>query len=151
MATNIHSIGLPNSGGAYMQATTQAGTVSKGQFWAGVVVSALPILFLLMDAVMKFVKPAIVVETTVKLGYPASTITPIGVALLISTLLYIFPKTSVLGAILVTGYLGGAVATHVRVNEGVFSIVFPVIIGVLVWLGLYLRDARLQTLVPVRK
>lgn len=129
----------------------QAGAVSKGQFWAGVVISALPTLFLLMDAIMKFVKPAIVVETTVKLGFPESTITPIGATLLVSTLLYIFPKTSTLGAILITGYLGGAVATHVRVLSGAFPILFPVIIATLVWLGLYLRDANLRALVPLRQ
>lgn len=99
---------------------------------------------------MKLVKPAPVVEATVKLGYPESVILGIGVVLLICTILYLLPKTAVLGAILLTGYLGGAVATHVRVAEGWFSILFPVIFGVLLWGGLWLRDERLQKLIPLQ-
>ena len=120
--------------------------VSKGALWAGRIISYLPALFLLVDGAMKLAKPALVVEATVKLGYPETTIVPIGVVLIICTILYLIPKTSVLGAILLTGYLGGAVATHVRTGESLFSIVFPVIFGVLIWLGLYLRDTRLRAL-----
>ena len=120
--------------------------VSKGTLWAGRIISGLPALFLLLDGVMKLFKPAFVVEATVKLGYPENVIIPIGAVLVVCTILYLIPKTSVLGAILLTGYLGGAVATHVRTGESLFSIVFPVIFGVLVWLGLYLRDARLRAL-----
>ena len=104
-----------------------------------------------MDGVMKLFKPAMVVQTTEQLGYAESVILPLGVVLIVCTVLYLVPLTSVLGAILLTGYLGGAVATHVRINAGVFPIVFPIIIGTLVWLGLYFRDARLQALVPLRK
>jgi uncharacterized membrane protein (UPF0182 family) len=118
--------------------------------WTGRFLSTLSILFLLMDGIMKLVKPAIVVETTRQLGYPESTIVAIGIALLASTVLYIIPRTTILGAILLTGYLGGAVATHVRVGAGVFPIVFPVIIGVFVWGGIYLRDERLRALIPLR-
>ena len=124
--------------------------VSKTSLWVGRIVSYLPALFLLVDGAMKLVKPQVVVEATVNLGYPESVIVPIGVVLIVCTILYLIPATSVLGAILLTGYLGGAVATHVRVNEGLFSIVFPVIFGVLLWLGLYLRDARLRALIPIR-
>src|SRR5215207_8810025 len=85
--------------------------------WAGYVVSGLPALFLVLDAIGKFVKPTAVVEGTVELGYPESVILPLGVILLISTILYIIPRTAVLGAILLTGYLGGAVATHVRIGN----------------------------------
>jgi hypothetical protein len=114
--------------------------------------SALPALFLLMDAVMKFAKPKMVVEGTVKLGYPEAVILPLGVVLLVSTLLYILPATSVLGAILLTGYLGGAVATHVRVGDPLFShTLFPVYFGALLWGGLVLRDPRLRALLPLRK
>jgi hypothetical protein len=120
--------------------------VSKGTLWAGRIVSGLPVLFLLIDGAMKLVKPAPVVEATVGLGYPESVIVPIGVVLIVCTILYLIPKTSVLGAILLTGYLGGAVATHVRTGESLFSIIFPVIFGVLLWLGLYLRDSRLRAL-----
>jgi hypothetical protein len=107
-------------------------------------------LFLLLDGIFKLIKPAVVVETTVHLGYSESAIVPIGIVLITCTVLYIIPRTSVLGAILLTGYLGGAVSTHVRAAEGAFPIVFPIIIGALLWLGLYLRDDRLRSLVPLR-
>jgi len=134
-----------------MQSESTANNVSKKALWAGRIVSALPVLFLLMDGVMKLVKPPMVVEATVKLGYPESTILPLGVVLLTCVVLYVIPQTSVLGAILLTGYLGGAVATHVRVGNPLPShTLFPVYLGVLIWLGLYLRDARLRALVPLR-
>ncbi len=125
-------------------------TISKGRLWAGRIIGGLPALFLLVDAVMKLFKPPFVVDATVKLGYPESVIIGLGVVLLASTILYLVPKTSILGAILLTGYLGGAVATHVRVGEGWFSILFPVIFGALIWAGLWLRDDRLQKLIPLR-
>ena len=134
-----------------MYTVTETALTSRTRLWAGLVVSALPALFLLVDAAMKLVKPAVVVEATVKLGYSESVIVPIGIVLLVSTVLYLVPQTSVLGAILLTGYLGGAVATHVRAGEGLFSIIFPVIFGVLIWLGLYLRYDRLRTLIPLRR
>ena len=125
-------------------------TVSRKALWAGRIVSALPILFLLMDSVMKLLKPTFVVDATVKLGYQESTIVPLGIVLLTCVILYVIPQTSVLGAILLTGYLGGAVATHVRVGDPLFShVLFPVYLGILIWLGLYLRDVRLRALVPL--
>ena len=133
-----------------MQSSTQTTPVPKSTIWAGRIISALPVLFLLMDGVMKLVKPRVVVEATVRLGYPESVILGLGIVLITCTALYIIPATSVLGAILLTGYLGGAVATHVRVGEGLFSVLFPVMVGVLIWLGLYLRDGRLRALVPLR-
>ena len=133
-----------------MQPDIQTVSVSKQALWAGRIISALPALFLLMDGVMKLVKPAFVVDATVMLGYPERTIVGMGIALLASTVLYVIPRTAVLGAILLTGYLGGAVATHVRVGEGTFPVLFPVFFGVLIWLGLYLRDARLRALIPLR-
>jgi len=134
-----------------MQSETQTASVSKKRLWAGRIVGGLPALFLLMDAIMKLVKPAPIVEATVKLGYSENVIIPLGIVLLICTVLYLIPLTSVLGAILLTGYLGGAVATHVRAGEGLFSIVFPVIFGALLWLGLYLRNDRLRALIPLRQ
>jgi hypothetical protein len=129
---------------------SQTTTVSRKTLWAGRIVSALPILFLLMDSVMKLLKPAFVVDGTVKLGYQESTIVPLGIVLLICVILYAIPQTSVLGAILLTGYLGGAVATHVRMGDPLFShVLFPVYLGILIWLGLYLRDARLRALAPL--
>ncbi len=134
-----------------MESNTQTAPVSKKRFWAGGIISALPALFLLMDGIMKLVKPAPVVEATVRLGYSENVIVPLGIVLLVCTVLYLVPRTYVFGAILLTGYLGGAVATHVRAGEGLFSIVFPVIFGVLIWLGLYLRDDRLCALIPLRQ
>lgn len=125
--------------------------VSKGRLWGGRIMSWLPALFLLVDGVMKLFKPAVVVEATVKLGYTENVIVPIGIVLTVCTILYLIPRTAVLGAILLTGYLGGAVATHVRVGEGLFSIVFPIIFGVLLWGGLYLRHHRLGTLIPINQ
>ncbi len=124
---------------------------STSKTWLGYVLSALPALFLLLDGVMKLVKPAPVIEATVQLGYPESVIIGLGIVLLICTILYLIPQTSVLGAILLTGYLGGAVATHVRVRGELFPILFPVIFGVLIWGGLYLRDERLRLLIPFRR
>ena len=108
------------------------------------------LFFLLVDGVMKLMKPAIVVESTVQLGYPQGVITGLGIVLLACTILYLIPRTSVLGAILVTGYLGGAVATHVRVEDGLFPIFFPIILSVLLWAGLVLRDAQLRAFLPLR-
>lgn len=122
--------------------------VSKGALWAARIITGLVALFLLMDGVMKLVKPAFVVEETMRLGYPERVIVPIGMVLIVCTILYLIPKTAVLGAILLTGYLGGAVATHVRAGEPVFSVVFAIVFGVLVWLGLYLRNPTLRLLIP---
>jgi hypothetical protein len=133
-----------------MQLDTRPAAVPRRTFWAGRVVSALPALFLLVDAVMKLVKPAPVAEATLALGYPESVILGLGIVLLACTLLYLIPRTAVLGAILLTGYLGGAVATHVRVGDGTFSVVFPVILGAFLWAGLYLRDERVRSLLPWR-
>ena len=99
---------------------------------------------------MKLVKPAFVVEATVRLGYPERVILGIGILLLVFTVVYVIPHTSIPGAILLTGYLGGAVATHVRVGEGLSPVLFPVFFRVLIWGGLYLRDARLRVLIPLR-
>ena len=125
-------------------------TAPKGRLWAGWIISALAALFLLMDGVMKLFKPAFVVEATVKLGYHESVILGLGILLTACTLLYVIPQTSVLGAILLTGYLGGAVASHARAGDAPFKVCFPIIIGALIWLGLLLREDRLRGLLPVR-
>ena len=95
-------------------------------------------------------KPAPVVEGFAQFGFPESLIFPLGILELACTVVYLIPRTSILGAILLTGYLGGAVATHVRVGEGLFPVLFPVIMGVLVWGGQWLRDERLRALIPLR-
>jgi hypothetical protein len=122
--------------------------VSKSTLWAARIISGLVALFLLLDGGMKLAKPAFVVTETMRLGYRESVIFPLGVVLIVCTILYLIPRTAVLGAILLTAYLGGAVATHVRAGEPVFSVVFAIVFGVLVWLGLYLRNPTLRLLIP---
>jgi len=133
-----------------MQSTFQTPSVSQRMLWTGRILSAVPVLFLLGDGVMKLIKPPLVVEATTQLGYPESVIVGLGIVLLVCTISYVIPRTSVLGAILLTGYLGGATATHVRIGGPLFSILFPGIIGLLLWGGLYLREERLRTLIPLR-
>ena len=121
--------------------------VSKKAFWGGWVLSILPVLMLLMSATMKFLQPPEAVEGFEHLGYPLSVSIPLGVVELGCAIVYFIPQTSVLGAILLTGYLGGATASHVRVEEAFY---IPIALGVMIWLGLYLRDPRLRRLVPLR-
>jgi hypothetical protein len=126
-------------------------TVSKGRLWTGRILSTLPVLFMLMDGVMKLMKPDFVVKATVQLGFPESAIAPLGITVLICTILYAVPRTAILGAILLTGYLGGAVATHVRAGDPLYShILAPVYFAAILWMGLYLREPRLSALVPLR-
>lgn len=133
-----------------MQVNTQPTPISKAALWGGYAMSVLPSLFLLLDGVMKLFKPEPVVKATIELGYPESVILGLGIVLVSCTILYLIPRTSVLGAILLTGYLGGAVASHVRHEDGAFAILFPVVFGALLWGGLVLRDARLRALLPLR-
>ena len=116
------------------------------RIWASRILTALSVLFLLMDGGMKLFKPPFVVEAPVRLGYPESTIVGIGVVLLLCTVLYVIPRTAVLGAIVLTGYLGGAVASNVRAETPLFNVGFPVLFGVVVWGSLVLRDERLESL-----
>ncbi len=133
-----------------MPTATQSAPGAKKKLWASRIMSGLAVLFLLLDGVMKLIKPDVVVKGTLELGYPESAIIGIGIALLVSTVLYAIPRTSVLGAVLLTGYLGGAVATHVRVGNPLFShVLFPVYFGILIWGALVLRDTRLRALLPL--
>jgi len=134
-----------------MVAATTNDAASKWTSRAGYILSGLAILFLLFDAAIKVLQLAPAVESTVQLGYPAELVVMLGLSELVCIAVYVFPRTAVLGAILLTGWFGGAMATHVRNGSPVFSIVFPVIIGALVWGGLYLRDSRLRELLPLRK
>ncbi|MCU1333291.1 MAG: Arginine/ornithine antiporter ArcD [Candidatus Angelobacter sp.] len=136
-----------------MQATAQAVQTSSKALWTGRILSGLVVLFLLVDAGFKLIKPlpAPAVQAFAQLGYPVELAAGIGILLLSCVALYLIPRTSVLGAILLTGYLGGAVASHVRVGDPWFShVLFPVYIGLLIWGGLYLRDQRLRALIPLR-
>ena len=130
-----------------MPSDTQAAPVSKKMLWAGRIISVIPVLMLLFSGVMKLVKPAAVVEGFTQLGYAESVAVGLGILELACTVVYLIPRTAVLGAILLTGYLGGATATHVRVGQPFF---IPVALGVLVWLGLFLRDERVRALLPLR-
>jgi hypothetical protein len=132
----------------FMQSSTQTVPVSNKMIWAGRIASALPVLMLLFSGVMKLAKPAAVVQEFGRLGYSESAAFGIGILEILCTIVYLIPQTSVLGAILLTGYLGGATATHVRIADPFFA---PIIVGVLVWLGLFLRDERLRSLLPWRK
>jgi hypothetical protein len=126
--------------------TTSTVTASKKGLWTGRVLSGTIAAFFLMDAVMALAKPPFVVQATVQLGYPASTIVGMGAVLLVCTIFYLIPRTAALGAALLTGYLGGAVATNVRVSAGWFDILVPFIFGCALWGSLYLRDRRLKLL-----
>jgi hypothetical protein len=122
---------------------------NKAMLWGGRVLSALPVLGLLMSGSLKLMhKPELVTAFTTQFGYPEGTMTPIGIVEILSAIIYAVPQTSVLGAILLTGYLGGATATHVRVSQAFVS---PVIMGIMVWAGLFLREPRLRALLPLRK
>jgi hypothetical protein len=141
---------------SYMEATTTIHTnpsdieaipVSKKILWTGAIISAVPVLVLLMSAVMKFVKPPPVVEGFTHLGLPERLAFGLGILELVCTVLYVIPRTAVLGAILLTGYLGGAIVSHLRVGD---LFVGPIIFGVLVWAGLFLREKRLRALIPFR-
>ena len=121
--------------------------VSKAALWTGWVLSALVVAMLLFSGVMKLAKPAAVVDEFKRLGWPESVILGLGILEIACAVVYAIPQTAVLGAILLTGYLGGAIATHVRIADPYYG---PVIGGVLVWLGLYLRDPRVRALVPLR-
>ncbi len=122
---------------------------SKTQLWTGRVLTVLSILFLLFDAVGKFARPAPVVDAFARLGIPISLSTSVGILLLACTILYAIPRTAVLGAVLLTGFLGGAVAIQMRVGSSAFETVFPVIFGVLAWAGIYLRSCGLRKVFPV--
>ncbi len=128
-------------------AGTQTAPGSKKMIWIGRIISALPVLMLLFSSVMKLMKPPPVVEGFAHLGYPESLALGLGIVELTCAVVYVIPRTAVLGAILLTGYLGGATATHLRIGEPLFM---PIILGVLVWGGLYLRDDRLRALLPLR-
>lgn len=121
---------------------------SKRMLWTGRIVSALPCAMLLFSAAMKFIKPPQFEEGMTHLGWESRLGVPLGVLEVACTVVYLVPRTAVVGAILLTGYLGGATATHVRVGD---NFIGPVAFGVLVWLGLYLRDARVRALVPLRR
>lgn len=132
---------------SYPLVSTQ-NTPKSAARWAGRVLSGLPVAFLIFDAAIKFAHPAFVTEAAARIGFPDSLTVPLGVILSACLALYVVPRTAVLGAVLLTGYLGGAVAIHLRVGDPLFShTLFPIYFGVMLWGGLYLRDARVRAAV----
>ena len=119
--------------------------LSKKRLWTSRVLQVLAVLFLLMDGLMKLFKPPVVVQSTVGLGYSESVIVPIGVAVLVCSLLYAIPRTAIMGAILLTGFLGGAVASNVRAATPLFNVAFPFLFAVLIWAPLVLRNKQLES------
>ncbi|MDZ4818552.1 MAG: DoxX family protein [Planctomycetota bacterium] len=133
-----------------MSSEINQAAISPARLWTGRVLSWLPAAMLLASAAMNLVKPEDIVKQTVAMGYSEEVMVPLGIVLLISVLLYLYPRTAVLGAILLTGYLGGAVNTHVHHGDGIGQILLPAVVGAVLWLGLVLRDNRLLALVPWR-
>jgi hypothetical protein len=133
-----------------MPTVDQTAPISSKAIWAGRLMSGLVILFLVLDGAMKLIPLDVVIKASEPLGIPGDLARTLGVLTLVCTILYAFPKTAVLGAILLTGYLGGAIATHLRVGDPLFShVLFGAYLGVMVWGGLYLRDGRLRALIPL--
>ena len=117
------------------------------RLWTGRVLSALAVIFLAFDSAIKLMKLQPVLDATTQLGFPAASIVPIAIVLMACTLLYVIPRTRLIGAILLTGYLGGAVAAHTRVDNPLFETIFPIIVGAVVWAGLVIRDGRVRAVV----
>ncbi len=127
-------------------------SISKSRLWSARIMGWLVILFMLMDSIFKFIQPEEVVQGTLALGYAEHHIAIIGALGLLSVLLYAFPRTSLLGAVLLTGYWGGAVAAHVRIDDPLFThTLVPVYMAVLAWGSLWLRDERIRKLIPIQK
>ena len=132
-------------------APAPASTTSKTRRWPGRVLTGIPVAFLIFDVVIKFAQPAAVAEATAKLGLPANSAPVLGVILAACLALYLIARTAPLGAVLLTGYLGGAVLTHLRVGDPLVShTLFPIYVGALLWAGLYLRDDRVRRLLAAR-
>lgn len=148
------------NGARSKQASTEKGDCGQGnqlaatrrrrRQLAGRVLTGLAGLFLIFDGVGKLMMPAQVVEASGRLGFPLSLTPGVGFLLLVLTLVYLLPRTAVLGAVLLTGYLGGAVAVQLRAGSTVFETVFPVLTAILVWAGIYLREERLRSVFPMR-
>src|SRR5215472_16849583 len=132
-----------------MQPQNEVGVTSKAKLWTGRVITALTVAFLLFDTMVKVLNLPLAVEGTARLGYRATLVMCIGIVELVCLGVYLYPRTAVLGAILLTGYLGGATATQVRVEDPWF--IFPVVVGVMVWAGLLLRNERLRLLLASLK
>ncbi|MCY1081626.1 DoxX family protein [Archangium lansingense] len=142
--TSTETRGAPNAAGLSSRPSNKA-------LWTGRILSGLAVLFLLFDATIKVLAHPEAVQTTAQLGYPSTVVFGLGLVQLVCLAVYLIPRTSVLGAVLWTGYLGGAIATHVRVGNPLFShVLFPTYVAAFLWLGLWLRDERLRAVLPFR-
>ncbi len=130
-----------------MQSATEKATVSKKMLWAGRVVSAIPAFLVLFGAIPKVLVAASMVDGFKRAGYPEHLVLVVGIIELVCSIVYLIPRTRVLGAILMTGVLGGAIATNLRIGDP--TLIAPAILGVLVWGGLFLRDERVRALIPL--
>jgi len=135
-----------------MDYAAQSAPISKGQLWTGRILSGLAVLFMLFDTIIHALRGPQVVQGFARLGFPLSIAIPLSTVEFIGIVLYVIPRTSVLGAILLTGYLGGAVAAQVRIGAPLLGFVLaPVYVALFLWVGLYLRDERVRAVVPVRR
>lgn len=125
--------------------------VSKARRVTGWILTVFAALFLVFDGLMKVLLVPGVLAAMAPLGYPVSLDRDIGILLLLCTAIYLIPRTAVLGAILLTGYLGGAIASNVRIGHPAFEVLFPGIFALILWAGIYLRDSRLEKLIPLRQ
>jgi DoxX-like family len=135
---------------AFMESRTDGAAVSKGALWTSYILEALILLLLTFDWATKVLRVKAFVAQAAQMGFSENTIFTVGVILLVCCILYVIPRTKVLGAILLTGYLGGAIETNWHVGQPLGLILFPGIFGVLVWVPLYLRDRRIRDLIPMR-
>jgi hypothetical protein len=135
-----------------MEMGAQTAGTSKGQLWTGRILSGVAVAFMLFDAFIHLVKPPAVVAGFTALGFPVSVAVPLGIIELVCVILYVIPRMSVLGAIFLTGYLGGAIASQVRIGSPLFSTtLFPIYVALFVWGGLYFRDPRVRALIPIAR
>lgn len=133
------------------QPSSGAKTASMASIWTGRILSALTVLFMLFDAFGKFTASAPVIQACTRLGIPTPQLSGIGLLLAISTIIYAIPRTAILGSVLLTGYLGGAVAIQMRAGSPTFETVFPVLFGVVLWAGVYLRECGLRRVFPIKR
>ena len=134
-----------------VKADVGAASASNATLWTGRFLTVLSVLFLVFDGVAKVMKVAPVMEASARLEIPGHVIPGLGAVLIAATLIYAFPRTSLLGAVVLTGYLGGAICAHLRIGDPAFPTVFPGLVAAIAWSGLYLREPRLQALIPVRR
>jgi DoxX-like family len=152
MATHALSHQFSRHQEGSMSSTAQTASLSRSKLWSARIINALVVLFLLFDLIVKLLRLPVAVQANIQLGYPESTVLVIGIIELLCLVTYLIPRTSVFGAILLTGYLGGAIASQLRAGNPLFShTLFPIYVALLVWAPLFLRDERVRTLIPVRK